>query len=376
MTETKAAEEHVLGEDGQFHIKDAPIDLSGHGWEDWLALAMFWSLATVVFTIVFGVLLINPALLKNDAVLASALTAAIASAVFFGRSSGGLSWRFAMTLLLAVMLWETAGVSTYGLANRFQEGSYSRLKSLQQNSDIVEFFRTRISPPFRIEIDNNAIPYNFGDWYGVDTTGGYLASVTENVNQQDTYSDRAMQLLNVRYSVRAAPNRAGQTEVFVARSGVKVFENPGVLPRAWAVHDVVGVHNLGEVQHFMQTRDPAKTAVMIGTPPPVETCAGADSVSMSRPNVNAVHMRANMACRGMVVLSETFYPGWVATVDGVTAPIHQVYGMLRGVPVNAGSHEIEMRYRPKSVLIGFIMTVLGLLGAAIVAIRLYWPRRA
>jgi TRAP-type C4-dicarboxylate transport system permease small subunit len=48
MAEEKA-QEHVLGEDGQFHVEDAPIDLSGHGWEDWLALAMFWILAVVVF---------------------------------------------------------------------------------------------------------------------------------------------------------------------------------------------------------------------------------------------------------------------------------------------------------------------------------------
>jgi TRAP-type C4-dicarboxylate transport system permease small subunit len=40
---------HVLGVDGQFHITDEPIDLSGHGWEDWLALTMFWVLAAVVF---------------------------------------------------------------------------------------------------------------------------------------------------------------------------------------------------------------------------------------------------------------------------------------------------------------------------------------
>lgn len=43
------AQEHVLGADGEFHVEDAPIDLSGHGWEDWLALASFWVLAIVVF---------------------------------------------------------------------------------------------------------------------------------------------------------------------------------------------------------------------------------------------------------------------------------------------------------------------------------------
>ena len=46
MTEKQ---DHVLGEDGQFHVTDAPIDLSGYGWEDWLSLALFWILALVVF---------------------------------------------------------------------------------------------------------------------------------------------------------------------------------------------------------------------------------------------------------------------------------------------------------------------------------------
>ena len=49
MPAEQSPQEHVLGEDGQFHIEDAPIDLSGHGWEDWLALALFWILAVVVF---------------------------------------------------------------------------------------------------------------------------------------------------------------------------------------------------------------------------------------------------------------------------------------------------------------------------------------
>ena len=46
---TQGGQDHVLGADGQFHVEDAPIDLSGHGWEDWVALALFWILAVVVF---------------------------------------------------------------------------------------------------------------------------------------------------------------------------------------------------------------------------------------------------------------------------------------------------------------------------------------
>ncbi len=40
---------HEVLDDAGFHVTDKPIDLSGHGWEDWLALALFWILAAVVF---------------------------------------------------------------------------------------------------------------------------------------------------------------------------------------------------------------------------------------------------------------------------------------------------------------------------------------
>lgn len=41
--------EAVLDEAGRFHATDAPIDLSGYRWEDWLTLAFFWMLALTVF---------------------------------------------------------------------------------------------------------------------------------------------------------------------------------------------------------------------------------------------------------------------------------------------------------------------------------------
>ena len=52
MTEAKdaaPATEHVLGDDGQFHVTDAPIELSHYVWEDWVALGFFWLLGLCVF---------------------------------------------------------------------------------------------------------------------------------------------------------------------------------------------------------------------------------------------------------------------------------------------------------------------------------------
>jgi TRAP-type C4-dicarboxylate transport system permease small subunit len=48
-----AEQEHVLGEDGQFHVEDEAVDLGLYGWEDWVTFALFWMMAAVVFYQVF-----------------------------------------------------------------------------------------------------------------------------------------------------------------------------------------------------------------------------------------------------------------------------------------------------------------------------------
>ena len=61
MSATDAGEEHVLGNDGQFHVTDEPIDVSIYAFEDWVSFALFWALAFVVFYQVFTRYALNDA---------------------------------------------------------------------------------------------------------------------------------------------------------------------------------------------------------------------------------------------------------------------------------------------------------------------------
>jgi uncharacterized membrane protein YfhO len=72
-----------------------------------------------------------------------------------------------------------------------------------------------------------------------------------------------------------------------------------------------------------------------------------------------VTIDASLNCRGMVILTDTWAPGWTASVDGEPARIEQAYGIVRGVVVDRGNHTIEMWYRPWSVVAGGAMTLLG-----------------
>jgi uncharacterized membrane protein YfhO len=65
-----------------------------------------------------------------------------------------------------------------------------------------------------------------------------------------------------------------------------------------------------------------------------------------------VRIRTNAAGPAYLVLSDSWYPGWVATVDGQEAPIARANVLFRAVEVPAGGHLVEFRYRPTSLVLG------------------------
>lgn len=76
-----------------------------------------------------------------------------------------------------------------------------------------------------------------------------------------------------------------------------------------------------------------------------------------------------------LVQMDTWYPGWQASVDGVLVPILRADYLFRGVFVPAGDHTIEFIYRPKSFMIGLIISGIALVGlAAMVFIYRRWRK--
>lgn len=63
---------------------------------------------------------------------------------------------------------------------------------------------------------------------------------------------------------------------------------------------------------------------------------------------------------GVLVVSESFYPGWTALIDGHPSPIIVADYVLRAVEVPAGEHRVVFEYRPASVRWGLVLSVLGL----------------
>jgi hypothetical protein len=72
----------------------------------------------------------------------------------------------------------------------------------------------------------------------------------------------------------------------------------------------------------------------------------------------------------LVVVAEAWFPGWEAEVDGHKAPVLQADGAFLGVPVDAGTHIVTLRYRrPGAALAGRAVTAGTLLSLAVLAVR-------
>lgn len=67
----------------------------------------------------------------------------------------------------------------------------------------------------------------------------------------------------------------------------------------------------------------------------------------------------------LVVLTDDFYPGWTATVDGHAASVQRVDYLLRGVRIGPGRHTVVMRYQPVSWTLGWVISLLSVLGLAV-----------
>jgi len=63
----------------------------------------------------------------------------------------------------------------------------------------------------------------------------------------------------------------------------------------------------------------------------------------------------------VLVISEIYYPGWEATVDGHLTEILVTDYLLRGLALPAGRHKIEMRYLPTTARAGAIISGCALL---------------
>ncbi len=323
---------------------------------------LFWLYLNLKFEV-------NP----GDHVILSSLVAFLLAAVLHGIHRGHLTARQARVSVALLALFEMSITSYFFFSHRDDPKRAQYLKKLAEHRDLVTFLKAQ-PRPFRFDVESQVdFPANLGDWEGLESTRGYLASISDRLYDFVGWDwGRATLALNTVYVVAKQPTRPQQRQVWAGAGEWKVFRNEDAFPRAWVAEAVRRAPDRRAAGELFRSRefDPRReTFVLAGDPAPqVESC-GEGVVQVSWHGLHRIAAWSATACASMVVFAEPYFPGWRARVDGREVPLYAPFGALRGVVVPAGSHQIELLYRPRAVYLGAALSALGLAAWAMLAGR-------
>jgi len=138
--------------------------------------------------------------------------------------------------------------------------------------------------------------------------------------------------------------------------GQAIYENPFCLPRAWLVAKVRGAKDFTEARAILS--DPSagfdvwREAIVNSADPLPPLGPERGEVDSLRTAPNRITLTYTAPSPNLLVLSEIFYPGWRALIDGTQAAIFPANGILRGIWAPPGSHAVEVSYEPGSFRLG------------------------
>ncbi len=200
---------------------------------------------------------------------------------------------------------------------------------------------------------------------------------------QGFYVKQAPKLLgleNVKYVVTMIPVPEEMTTLY---KKVKTFvfggnlpdltilENQHALSRAYLVPQAA-VKPVGQILSFMASDDfdPKKQVVLEENTELLDSSAakGTDSVNITADQETKINIDVVSANSSYLVLTDSYYPGWHATVDGKETKILKANYAFKAIAISPGNHKVEFYFQPKSYYVGRIITLAALTSLAVVFI--------
>ncbi len=210
-----------------------------------------------------------------------------------------------------------------------------------------------------------------------------------NLSKNAVYTGRIINFLGVKYIIhKVADGRAiwafpfwtypvDQFQLTYADDKYQILTNNKAFKRAFVVSNYKKITDTREILQtiFLKDLDLSKTAVLEDNPiVPLSNDMLGDAVIKSYES-NRVSIQTTTKNRALLVLTDPFYSGWEAFVDGKPTKIYRADYTFRGVIVPEGQHLITFTYYPSSFKIGLTLAVLGALGTVSVAMYL-WKKKS
>lgn len=227
--------------------------------------------------------------------------------------------------------------------------------------------------------------------YGLDIIAGHhpndlaryrnlLGLVGSQHRGANTTNPNVLRMMNVRYLVASGTLPPGAQPVSTARTGYgdEAVYAYGGLDRAWIAEEVTVLEDdeAALARILSEGFDPAREVILAAAPGEGEGVGGSGdgAVEWVEWGVDERTARVRTTGPAMLVISENWFPGWIAEVDGVPAEVRRANLTLQAVRIPAaGEHTVTLRYTAPTVRSALRISAAAAL-ATILLLVLPWLR--
>jgi hypothetical protein len=164
--------------------------------------------------------------------------------------------------------------------------------------------------------------------------------------------------------------------LYTSKQGISIYENPQALPEAFLVGQGLLAQSELEARQAICAPefDCRKTVVIESNSAAVKKLDDYNLSSLFLPlkalrqNANQVAIDYSSTVPAFMVLTDTFYPGWHATIDGQPTEMFRANYLFRAVHVPSGTHTVRFEYWPFSLVAGLVLLLCAILAACAIVL--------
>jgi hypothetical protein len=170
-----------------------------------------------------------------------------------------------------------------------------------------------------------------------------------DINLKSNSSENESAIFNERYEL-------------VYDDEIKIYQNRNVFPRSFIVNNAEVIKDEKDILDRLDNAsfDLRNSIIIEKDPPPGFTnkiSKNNSTVNIIEYNLDSVVLQANMESEGFLIISDTYYPGWQAYIDGKETDIYEADYFLRAVYLEKGDHRVVFKYIPDTFWFGLCLSL-------------------
>jgi len=273
---------------------------------------------------------------------------------------------------------------------------FSTAKTISQDTTIIIGEPNSLSVLKEKNLPSMNLLFKLRDMWGIDVirvkrTDDLYKAFTNTASISTTH---LIDLYGVKYITSVTPLKGknkfeliyarleglgGKREDLLKENTIKLYRNRNPLPRAWLIKNFRVMDSQEILQKMIQKEFQPGQEVLLeegpkwtnpSTPPFTKERGNVAKPPSAYPEPaqimsegnNRLGLQVSATENSLLVLSDSYYPGWKGFVDGKKTKIYRADYNFRAIPLDAGTHQVEFVYDPMSFKLGAGATLLGIFG--------------